>query len=341
MLKTVVRSAQIADLEGRPPEQSGPPAHSRVQRIAYGLSSVIAVLMVVASLAGLLIDGLYRDGSWAREAFRGGDLTTLLLAAPILSLSLILTIRGSVRAQAVWIGVLAYGAYNYAYYVFGSAFNDVFLLHIGLLTLALWATTLAVASVDVRGVATAFRIERTARWVGAFLAVVGLGLGGLWAVLAIRFALTGELMADIPADGIHLVFAIDLALLVPALVVAGVLLWRRTTVGIVFGTVMTVMGGLYQVNLLLAGLFQANADVPGVKAFPLEGIVLTAGFALALAALFERRRVPAAQRNDRIGKSERWNGRSSCSNRCSATRGPSRRPWRKGSRRGSRPISLR
>jgi hypothetical protein len=273
-----------------------------VRRVAYALSGVIAILMIATSMAGLMIDGLYRDGPWAREAFRGGDLTTLVLAAPVLVWSLILTIRGSLRSQAVWIGTLSYGVYNYAYYVFGSAFNDVFLLHIGLLTLSLWATTLAVASVDVRAVATAFPVERTTSWVGAFLAVVGLGLGGLWAVLAIRFALTGELMANVPADGLHLVFAIDLALLVPALVVAGVLLWRRTPVGIVFGTVMTVMGGLYQVNLLLAGLFQANADLAGVKAFPLEGIVLTTGFALASAALFGRRRVPAAQRNDRIGK---------------------------------------
>ena len=42
-------------------------------------------------------------------------------------------------------------------------------------------------------------------------------------------------MADIPADGIHLVFAIDLSLLVPALVVAGVSMWRRTSIGVVFG----------------------------------------------------------------------------------------------------------
>jgi hypothetical protein len=35
---------------------------------AYWLSVAIAVLMVVASAAGLLVDGVYRDGPWAREA---------------------------------------------------------------------------------------------------------------------------------------------------------------------------------------------------------------------------------------------------------------------------------
>jgi hypothetical protein len=126
---------------------------------------------------------------------------------------------------------------------------------------------------------------RGARAIGGFLAVVGTVLGGLWVFLALRFAVTGELMADLPADGIHLVFAIDTSLLVPALVIAGILLWRRTAHGFVFGTAMVMMGAIYQVNLLVAGLFQSNASVPGVKVFPPEGIVLAIGFALATLVL--------------------------------------------------------
>jgi len=90
---------------------------------------------------------------------------------------------------------------------------------------------------------------------------------------------------------------------VPALVVAGVLLWRRTAIGVVFGAVMAVMGGLYQVNLLVAGVFQANADVAGAKTFPPEGIVLATGFLLACAVLFGG--------TIAAGRSERWTGRPS------------------------------
>ncbi len=303
LAKATAREAWIAEPTRVVPAESGRVVDPRTRRIAYGLSAAVVFLMVVASAAGLFIDGLYQDGPWAREALRGGDLTTLLLAAPILGWSLILSIRGSLLARAAWIGALAYGIYNYAYYVFGAEFNDIFLVHIALLTLSIWATALAVASLDVGAVAAAFRVGRAARWVGGFLVLVGSILGGLWVFLAIRFAVTGELMADIPADGIHLVFAIDLSLLVPALVVAGVLLWRRTGIGVVFGAVMTVMGALYQVNLLVAGLFQANAGVAGAKAFPPEGIVVATGFLLASAVLFAGAIAS--------GRSERRNGRSS------------------------------
>ena len=254
-------------------------------RAAYRLSGAIAVLMVIASAAGLRVDGLYRDGSWAREALRGGDLTTMVVAVPILVTSLLLARQGSREAEAVWLGALAYSLYNYAYYVFGASFNDIFVLHIALFSLSIITLVLAVANVDVDGIAARFQGVRGTRWMGGFLAVVGAILGGLWVFLAIRFAITGELMADIPADGLHLVFAIDTSLLVPALVWSGIHLWRRTARGLVFGTAMIVMGGVYQVNLLMAGVFQSKADVPGAKAFPLEGIVLTTGFVVAMLVL--------------------------------------------------------
>ena len=246
--------------------------------MAFRLSAVIAILIVVASAAGLSVDGMYRDGSWAREALRGGDLTTLTVAAPLLALSLVLARRGARSAQAVWLGMLAYSVYNYAYYAFGAAFNDIFVLHIALLALSIWTLALAIAGLDLRSVAERFRPARGTRSVGGFLVAVGSILGGLWVFLALRFAVTGELIADIPHEGIHLVFAVDTALLVPALVLSGVALWRRSEAGLVFGPAMAVMGAVYQVNLLVSGLFQANADVAGVKAFPLEGIVLAAGF---------------------------------------------------------------
>jgi hypothetical protein len=270
----------------RPDELEAPGVHDGRRstsglRAAYRLSAAIAVLMVVASGAGLLVGDLYPDGPWAREALRGGDLTTMAVAVPVLVASLLRSRRGSHVAQAVWLGALAYSVYNYAYYVFGAAFNDVFVLHIALFSLSIGALVLGVANVDVDAIATRFRNVPGARVVGGFLTVVGSVLGLLWVSMSIRFAVTGKLMAGLPADGVHLVFAIDTSLLAPALVIAGILLWRRTARGFVYGTAMAVMGALYQANLLVAGLYQANAGVPGAKAFPPDGVILMLAFALA------------------------------------------------------------
>ncbi|MGH2656545.1 MAG: hypothetical protein ACRDIZ_07600 [Actinomycetota bacterium] len=259
------------------------------RRAAVVLSAGIAALMVVASAAGLLVEGLYPDGEWAREALRGGDLVTLVLVAPLLIASLILSVRGSTRAQLVWIAMLGYSVYNYAYYVFGSTFNDVFLLHIALLSMSIFALACALPSLNVAAIAARFRSRVAARWIGGFLVIVGIAQGALWVFLVLRFAVTGRLLHDIPVDGQHLVFALDVSLLVPTLILAGILLYRRTPFGWVLGTAVSVFGAAYQLNLMLAGAFQANAGVVGVKAFPPEGIALTVGFAAASAVLLMHR----------------------------------------------------
>jgi hypothetical protein len=167
-------------------------------RAAYLLSGLIVGLMVVASVAGLFVSGLYPDGAWAREALKGGDLATLVLAAPLLLGALILSARGSRRAKVAWVAMLGYSIYNYAYYVFGAELNDVFLLHIAIMSMSIFALALLAPRLDVAGIAARIREGAAAEWIGAFLVLVGLGQGGLWAFLIVRFALTGELLRRHP-----------------------------------------------------------------------------------------------------------------------------------------------
>ena len=260
----------------------------RSVRTGLVLSAAIAALMVAASVLGVVVDDLYQEGAWAREAFRGGDIVTLGVVVPVLVVALVQARRGSVRAMVVWIGVLAYALYNYAYYVFGASFNDAFLIHIAIFSSSIFALVLAVSSLDVAATAEPLRRPRLARWIGGFLTLVGVGQGALWVIVIVRYAVTGEVLADIPVRGQHVVFALDLSLLVPALIVAGVLLWRRTAIGYVAAGVASVMGSLVLLNLLLAAAFQANADVAGVKAFPPEGVAMTVGMVASAALLLGR-----------------------------------------------------
>ena len=255
-------------------------------RVAAALSIGVAIAMTISSGMGLLARDLYEGGSWAREALRGGDLVTLVVVVPVLVVAVTLARRGSLRAQAVWIGALAYGLYTYAFYVFGARFNDAFLLHILAFSMSAFALACALPNIDRGAIAAELRAPRRARWVGGFLVVVGVGQGALWVFLVIRNALTGAVLHDVPVFGQHLVFALDLGLLVPSLIVAGLLLWKGTALGYLIGAAMAVMGLLYQLNAMLAGVFQANADVPGAKAFPVEGLVFIAGFLAAVVAMF-------------------------------------------------------
>ena len=99
-------------------------------KVPYILSAVLAALMVVQSVLGLVFQGQYRDVEWIRATWFGNDWVTLVMVVPLLVASLLLARRGSIRGLLLWLGMLGYGAYNYAYYLLGAALNAFFQLYI-------------------------------------------------------------------------------------------------------------------------------------------------------------------------------------------------------------------
>jgi len=190
------------------------------------------------------------------------DLATLLLAVPTLVVVLVVARRGSGRARLVWLGVLAYTVYNYAFYLFGTAFIDFFLLHAALESLSLITMIGAVSPVlAVPGTVTPV----PARLVAGYKAVVGVMFAAMWIARAVRYLATGTLPKLISDSGIHtsIVFALDLTLIVPAFLIGPVLLWRGHPAGAVAGVAMNVLGVLYMAVRAFAGGFQAHAGISG------------------------------------------------------------------------------
>jgi hypothetical protein len=247
------------------------------------------LFMLVASAAGLLIDDLYQDPVSVSSMLRGYDLVTLVLVVPALAAVLPGVRRRSPLAELIWVGLLAAAVYTYAIYVFGTAFNDLFLVHVAAFSGALFALVLALASIDAHVVAHRLRPRTPRRVMGMILAALALGLGGMWIIASLRFAVT----SDIPAGSllvetstiVHLGIALDLALLVPVYAAAAVLLWRRAAWGYLLAAVVLVSGVVHQIGYLVAMPFQAAVGVPGAVTFDPAEPVIAALFVLATAAL--------------------------------------------------------
>jgi hypothetical protein len=271
---------------------AAPSARTR-WRWAYVLSIAVGMLALLASVAGLLTDGVYGEPGSTAEMLRGYDLVTLVFVVPALVLSQLQARRGSDRAQLIWVGMLAYLVYTYAYYLFGMPFNNLFLLHAAVFSSSVFALVLTVCALDVPGIAARFSPRTPRRTVSAVLALLAAALGGIWIYASVGFITTGELpvgSALVESDVVvQLGLALDLTLLVPAYALAAVLLWRRVATGYVLATVLLIAGTLHQVSYMVALLSQSTAGVPGAVAFdPFEPVIavlyLTATVALLLAA---------------------------------------------------------
>jgi hypothetical protein len=235
------------------------------QRAPQQLSVALVCLMLAQSALGLGVGHAYRDVPWIRATWFGNDAVTLLVAVPLLLTALHLDRRGSPRGRLVWIGMLGYAIYNYAFYLFGASLNAFFPLYVAALVVASTALILLLLTTDTEDLCRRLRPRAPVRVVGGSLTVVGVGLGVTWLSMWAAFVFAGQ-PTPVDPEVFKLVAALDLSLMVTVLVTGGILLWRRRPWGIVVAALASIQGALYlfvlSVNTLVL-IGRGLAEPPG------------------------------------------------------------------------------
>jgi len=224
-----------------------PSATSSLRAVRPGwlwLSLPIALLAVAASLAGILVHSIYarETVNWAGQAV-GQDIANLFLYPILLGLAF-LAARGSLRAYLVWSGLLAYSAYTYAVYAFATHFGPLFLLHVAILGLSVYALIGSLTSVDARRVKAAFAQTAPVRQTAWALNAVVLVFLALWLSVDIPATVRNTPAKELRDSGVltNPVHVLDLALFIPALALTGVFLLRGRALGFVLAPVLLVAG---------------------------------------------------------------------------------------------------
>jgi len=248
----------------------------------YVLSAWIAALMVAQSVLGRVFQGQYRDVEWIRATWFGNDLVTLLLAVPLLILALVLVRRGSVRGLLLWLGVLGYGAYNYAYYLLGASLNAFLPLYVVLLVLCVVTLILALSRIDVAEVAAGFRAQTPVRTIGGYLVFVAVGLSIVWFGMWAAHIFAGR-PTPVAPEAFKLVAALDTSIIVPLMAFGGVLLWRRSPWGGIIAGIAGIQGSMYLLVLsantaesIFSGRVQAPGELPIWGSLAVATMVATA-----------------------------------------------------------------
>lgn len=261
----------------------------RRRKAAQLLSALALTVTIGAAAAGLVVHDVYGGPDATAQMLRGYDAVSLGLVAPLLGWSMMAARAGSLRGHLVWIGALAFMVYNYAIYLFGAGFNDLFLLHVLAFAAAVFALPLALTSIEAGAIARSLAPQAPTRVIACVLGFLAASLGGMWVLESLRYAVTGSTPAGsalVETDTVvHLGMALDLALLVPAYALAAVLLWRRTGWGVTIAAAVLVSGTLHQASYLVALPFQAAANVPGARAFDPGEPPIAAAFLVCSALL--------------------------------------------------------
>lgn len=230
------------------------------------LTAGVTILMILQSSMGLLFVGAYRDIEWIRATWFGNDLVTLVVVVPMLAIAAAMASRGSQRARLIWLGGLGYGVYNYAYYLLGAALNAFFPVYVLTFVASLAALIIGLAGSDVRGLADGFSSRTPVRSIGGYYVFVAAGLSAVWFGTWAAYVFAGR-PTPIETEAFRLVAALDTALMVPALAVGGVLLWRRNAWGYVLAAAAGTQASLY---LLVLSVNSAIAIARGIAEAPGE-----------------------------------------------------------------------
>jgi hypothetical protein len=234
--------------------------------LAYVLSAIVAVLATGASVAGLCFRSLYL-GNWGNGTSLGNDLVTLVVAVPVLTLAIIYSARGSVRARLLWLGSLYYMVYNYAFYVFGIPVTRLYLPWIALFVFSGFAFALGMDNLDIRSVASRFSSRTPGRWVAGFLSYTAIMISFLWISKWVKFLTTGR-VPDVNGSqfAYQVIAAVDLSFMVPLQVSAAYLLFRRRPWGYVLGSAALVQGAVYTAVMATICVFSWKLT-PGSQLF--------------------------------------------------------------------------
>lgn len=246
--------------------------------ISFYLSIVATILAGTAAGIGLFNAEIYYDNAFVKSAWYANDCVTLLVVVPILFIVLIVSKNGDLKPKLIWLGLISYLFYTYAFYLFGAAFNNIFLLYVAIYATSFFAMITALISLPVKNIIGTSKILRG---VSIFLILISIMLCIVEIPPCFTFITKGTLPEIVLKSQIHtsIVYALDLSFVVPTIVLAAVLLWQNKNWGIVLSGMMLVKCFTYGLVLTFGTILIMKKDLGYDPLLPLWIFITVGGIA--------------------------------------------------------------
>lgn len=239
MTRTTTQSGGMRTARRHPLDR---PAILEVGRIPYLLSIALAVTAVVAAGGSLFLPDLLGGAAVTKGNLRGTAVVVLGVAVPLLLAAMVVAARNSARGTVAWAGAVAYLIYQGVLFCFATPLNSLFLAYVAFLGAGLWAGIALLRQVDLWALQARVDERMPARLVGgALLAFVTLNALA-WLARIVPTVGDPNPVAVMAGSGLltSAVWVQDLAFWMPAAVLAGVGMWRRTGQGLLLcGALLT------------------------------------------------------------------------------------------------------
>lgn len=255
------------------------------KHVMLALSVLISLLIAAASLQGLYNDSLYvkATNAWQMQTL-AQDAINLVLIIPVLLIAALLISLNKLIGQALWSGTLLYVVYTYSIYCFAVPFNSLFLVYCSI-TASSFYSLLWLATKWLRNPMHYLLAGEVLRLVVAsFLILVAVGFYLIWLTDIFTAMQTNTPPKTLIAAGLltNPVHVLDLAFVLPFMVLIGVLLWRNHVYSLQFSASILVFIMLMAITVATLVLIQKGGISESLAVIgAMVGVALT-GFVLLL-----------------------------------------------------------
>jgi hypothetical protein len=213
--------------------------------------------------------GLYQfDTPLIAVGYRVSDAFTLIAGIPLLLTSFWLYRRGSIRGKIMLTGTLLFFLYNFGSLAIGAAYNNLFLIYILLTMAAFLGSSVMLLSFDLSTFPKLFSARAPQRGISNFFMVSGVALFCIWLFLSIVPALlVNGVPAELASYTTIITYVVDMGIIAPVLVSAGVLFRRSEPLGYVLSSVLLVFIDTLGCSLLVMGIGQQIAGLMNIGQF--------------------------------------------------------------------------
>lgn len=216
----------------------------------------------------------YYDTVSSAAQMQANDLIALLVGLPLLAVSTWLALRGSLRGRLLLTGTLGFFLYTYMSMSMLTAYNALFLVYVALFTLSLYAFILCMLSFDLADLPRHFSPNLPHGWIAGVLFAIGGFLFLAWMGKIVPPLMQNQL-PPLENTTTLVIQAMDLALIAPLAILAGILLLRRSAWGYLLASVAVLKGLTMALAVSTMGINMALKGVPEGLGMLVPFLVLT------------------------------------------------------------------
>ncbi len=219
--------------------------------------------------------GLYHYDTVSSAAqMQGNDLITLLVGLPLLAISTWLALRGSLRGHLLLTGTIGFFLYTYMSMSMLTSYNSLFLIYVTLFALSLYAFILSMLSFDLTELPRHFSPRLPHGWIAGVLFAVGGFLTLAWLGKIVPALLQNQ-TPPLENTTTLVIQAMDLVLIAPLAILAGILLLRRNAWGYLLASVAVLKGLTMGLGVCAMGINMVLKGVPDSLGILIPFLVLT------------------------------------------------------------------